>query len=354
MKITKLNIPGITDRQSRRPLVIAGPCSAESRDQVLRTAEELSPVKIMRAGLWKPRTKPGNFEGVGAKGLPWLAQAKERTGILIATEVATPAHWKAASAAGIDIVWIGARTVSNPFAVQELADAMAGTSVPVLVKNPLSPDLELWCGALERLYNSGIVNLGAIHRGFSSFGDTVYRNNPLWNIPIELKRRFPEITLFCDPSHIGGSRKLIAPLCQQAMDLNYDGLFIESHCDPSVALSDAMQQITPEELHRLLSELVIRDNVLPSGSTAGEDLSVFRRQIDEIDTSILKLLSRRMEISRSIGAFKKEHGIPILQSGRYSEILSLRRETGSQLRLSPAFVEEIMKAIHEESVKEQM
>lgn len=349
MKISKLELPGISN--TKRPIIISGPCSAESREQIVETAMELSEkgIKILRAGLWKPRTKPGGFEGVGEKGLDWMKEAKERTGMLIATEVATPAHFIAAAKGGIDLVWIGARTVTNPFAMQELATAMQGTEIPVLVKNPLSPDVELWCGALERLFNCSVNNIGAIHRGFSSFGEKLYRNNPIWQIPIELKRRYPEITLFCDPSHIGGKRELIAPLSQQAMDINFDGLFIETHCNPDKALSDAFQQITPDSLDCILKSLVIREN-----AQMIEGINLYRKQIDEIDEQLLALLSKRMGISRKIGQYKKEHNIPILQSDRYGEIVDKGSKIGNRLNLNTEFVSEIIRSIHEESVKIQM
>ena len=259
MQIQPIKINGI---DNKRPIIIAGPCSAESREQVLATASALAAkgVKIFRAGIWKPRTKPGGFEGVGAVGLPWLKEVKQTTGMLIATEVATPYHVFEAIKAGIDLLWVGARTVANPFAMQELADALKGTDMPVLIKNPVNPDLELWIGAIERLYRAGITNIGVIHRGFSSYEKKLYRNLPLWHIPIELKRRFPEITVFCDPSHIGGKRELVAPIAQQALDLKFEGLIIESHCNPDCALSDASQQITPEILDYTLSMLVIREN----------------------------------------------------------------------------------------------
>ena len=242
MEIKKLVLKGL---EANRPIVIAGPCSAESREQVMQTATELAEkgIKIFRAGIWKPRTKPGGFEGIGAVGLPWLKEVKEKTGMMVATEVATPAHVLEAIKAGIDLLWIGARTAANPFAMQELADALKGVDIPILLKNPVNPDLELWIGGLERLYNAGLTNLGVIHRGFSSYDKKIYRNAPLWHIPIELKRRYPEITIICDPSHIGGARELVAPIAQQAMDLNFDGLIIESHCNPDCALSDAKQHL---------------------------------------------------------------------------------------------------------------
>ena len=348
MEIEQLKLNGI---EGKRPIVIAGPCSAESREQVMSTATQLAAkgVRIFRAGIWKPRTKPGGFEGVGVAGLPWMKEVKQATGMLLATEVATPYHVFEAIKAGIDILWIGARTAANPFAMQELADSLKGTDIPVLVKNPVNPDLELWIGGIERLYRAGVKRLGVIHRGFSSYEKKLYRNLPLWHIPIELKRRYPNLTIFCDPSHIGGKRELVAPIAQQAMDLNFDGLIVESHCDPDNALSDASQQITPEVLDFTLSMLVVRDNPQTT-----ENITVLRKKIDEIDETLLTILAKRMGISREIGVYKKEHNMPILQSGRYSDILENRAKQGESLGLSASFVQEIMKSIHEESVKVQM
>lgn len=348
MKIKKLNLKGA---EAQKPVIIAGPCSAESREQVIETAIALSAkgVKIFRAGIWKPRTKPGGFEGVGSEGLLWLKEVKQKTGMLVATEVATPTHVLEAVKAGIDILWVGARTVTNPFAMQELADALKGVDIPILVKNPVNPDIELWCGAIERLYNAGIRNIGAIHRGFSSYEKKIYRNLPLWHIPIDLRRRFPDMTIFCDPSHIGGKRELVAPVSQQALDLNFDGLIIESHCNPDCALSDAAQQITPEVLDYTLNMLVMKDNVQTT-----ENIHMLRHQIDDIDEQLLTLLGKRMRISREIGVYKKEHHMPVLQSVRYTEILDKRGEMGKSLDLNPEFIKEIMKSIHEESVKVQM
>ena len=348
MEIKKLVLKGL---EANRPIVIAGPCSAESREQVMQTATELAEkgIKIFRAGIWKPRTKPGGFEGIGAVGLPWLKEVKEKTGMMVATEVATPAHVLEAIKAGIDLLWIGARTAANPFAMQELADALKGVDIPILLKNPVNPDLELWIGGLERLYNAGLTNLGVIHRGFSSYDKKIYRNAPLWHIPIELKRRYPEITIICDPSHIGGARELVAPIAQQAMDLNFDGLIIESHCNPDCALSDAKQQLTPAVLDYTLNMLVIRDNVQTT-----ENLSVLRKQIDELDEQLLTLLAKRMRISQEIGTYKLEHNMPVLQSGRYDQLLKSRQDMGSKLNLSGEFVDAIVKAIHEESVRVQL
>ena len=256
LKLEKLNLPGVEDK---RPLVMAGPCSAETEEQVITTAQQLSKigVKIFRAGIWKPRTKPGSFEGIGEEGLPWMQRVQKECGMLVATEVANKAHVEAALKAGIDILWIGARTSANPFAMQEIADSLKGVDIPVLVKNPVNPDLELWIGALERLNNAGIKRLGAIHRGFSTYDKRIYRNLPMWHIAIELHRRIPNLPMICDPSHIGGKRELIAPLCQQAMDLGFDGLIIESHCKPDEAWSDASQQVTPEVLVSLICSILL-------------------------------------------------------------------------------------------------
>jgi len=335
----------------KRPLVIAGPCSAESREQVVKTAEAVSAagIPVFRAGIWKPRTRPGGFEGIGREGLEWLKEVKDKTGMLVTTEVATPYHVEDALKGGIDILWIGARTTVNPFAVQEIADSLKGVDVPVLVKNPINPDIELWCGAIQRLGAAGISEIGLIHRGFSSYEEKLYRNSPIWQIPIEMKRRFPEMCLICDPSHISGRRDLVPQLCQQAMDLNFDGLMIETHCSPDCALSDARQQLLPEELLEMLKKLVIRENSDMSGA-----LSIFRSRIDIIDHSLLDLLSERMRISREIGAYKKAHHIPVLQNRRYDTILQESVQIGKELNLDSDFVALLIKAIHEESIKQQI
>lgn len=348
MQLESILLPGV---EKTRPIVIAGPCSAESEEQVLDCAKALAArgVKIFRAGIWKPRTKPGGFEGVGSVGLAWLKRVKKETGMYISTEVATKEHVRQALDAGVDILWIGARTSVNPFAIQEIADALQGVDIPVLIKNPVNPDLELWIGAIERIYGAGIRRIGVIHRGFSSYDKKMYRNLPLWHIPIELRRRLPNLPIFCDPSHIGGRRELIAPLSQQAMDLSFDGLMIESHCAPETAWSDAAQQITPEVLDYVLNLLVIRD-----GQQTTENLSELRRQIDQIDEQLLELLAKRMRISREIGVYKKEHNMPILQSPRYNEILTKRSDMGQAMELDTNFVKEILKEIHEESVRQQV
>ena len=348
MELESIMLPGI---DPQRPIVIAGPCSAETEEQVMETARGIADkgIKLFRAGIWKPRTKPGGFEGIGAEGLQWLKRVKKETGMYVATEVATKDHVFEALKAGIDVLWIGARTTVNPFAVQEIADALKGVDVPVLIKNPVNPDLELWIGAFQRLYGAGIRRLATIHRRFRYYDKKLQRNLPLWHIPIELRRRMPNLPIFCDPSHIGGKRELIAPLCQQAMDLSFDGLIIESHCNPDCAWSDASQQITPDVLDYVLNLLVIRDS-----NQTTENLAELRRQIDGIDEQLLELLAKRMRISREIGVYKKEHNMPILQSPRYSEILEKRSNMGEQMDLSTDFVKEILKEIHEESVRQQM
>jgi chorismate mutase len=348
LELESVLLPGVS---GQRPVVIAGPCSAETEEQVLETARSLAArgIRIFRAGIWKPRTRPGGFEGVGSVGLTWLRRVKEQTGMYVATEVATRDHVFEALKAGIDLLWIGARSSANPFAMQDLADALKGTDIPVLVKNPVNPDLELWIGAILRLHGAGLRRLGVIHRGFSSYDKKIYRNLPLWHIPIELRRRCPELPFFCDPSHIGGKRELIAPLCQQAMELSFDGLIVESHCNPDAAWSDAAQQLTPDVLDYVLNLLVIRDSTQTT-----ENLSELRRQIDDIDENLLEILARRMRISREIGIYKKEHNMPILQTPRYGEILEKRARTAVEMDLNPEFIEKIMKEIHEESIRQQM
>ena len=348
MNLEPITLPGI---ENKRPLVIAGPCSAETEDQVLETAKELAAqgIKIFRAGIWKPRTKPGGFEGVGSIGLPWLKRVKEETGMYVSTEVANQYHVFEALKYGVDILWIGARTAANPFSMQEIADALKGVDIPILIKNPVNPDLELWIGAVERIYNAGIRKIGVIHRGFSAYDKRIYRNLPQWHIPIELRRRFPNIPIICDPSHIGGKRDLIAPLSQQAMDLGFDGLIIESHCNPDCAWSDKNQQVTPDALDYILNMLVIRET-----SQSTENLNELRRQIDELDNQLLDLLAKRMRISREIGLYKKEHDMPILQATRYDEILNKRVEQACNMDMDGEFMKTILAAIHEESIRQQM
>ncbi|MDY4512762.1 MAG: bifunctional 3-deoxy-7-phosphoheptulonate synthase/chorismate mutase type II [Paludibacteraceae bacterium] len=348
MEFQTFNLPNLGPQ---RPIVIAGPCSAETEEQTLTTARQLAQngIKIFRAGIWKPRTKPGGFEGIGVEGLQWLRRVKNETGMYVATEVATAKHVYEALKYGIDVLWIGARTTANPFAVQEIADALRGVDIPILIKNPVNPDIELWIGAIERIYNAGLHQLAAVHRGFSSYDKKVYRNQPQWHIPIELHRRLPDLPLFCDPSHIGGKRELIAPLSQQAMDLQFDGLIIESHCAPDNAWSDKAQQLSPEVLDVILRKLVLREM-----KQTTEDLVDLRREIDSIDNELLELLAKRMRISSEIGTYKKEHGIAVLQTGRYNEILEKRIASGERLGMSREFMRTFLEAIHEESVRVQV
>lgn len=348
LDLLPLALPGIPD--NTRPIVIAGPCSAETEEQVMDAARALAAngIKIFRAGIWKPRTKYGTFEGVGPEGLKWLQRVKEETGMLISTEVANPEHVEECLKAGLDLLWIGARTTSSPFAVQAVADVLKGSDIPVLVKNPVNPELELWIGALERLNAAGVKRLGALHRGFSRYEKHIYRNHPEWEIPIELGRRIPELPVFCDPSHIGGKRELIAPISQYALDLNFNGLMIESHCNPDAAWSDAKQQLTPDSLDFILKSLVIR-NV----NENTDYLRVLRKQIDECDDSLIELLARRMHICREIGQYKKENGMTILQTGRYTEILERRGEQGVANGMDADFIKKVFDAIHSESVSQQ-
>ena len=348
LKLQPLQLPGVPQE---RPLVIAGPCSAETEEQVMNTATQLASkgIKLFRAGIWKPRTKPGGFEGVGVEGLPWLKRVKAETGMLVCTEVATAKHVLECLKAGIDVLWIGARTTANPFAMQEIADALRGVDIPVLVKNPVNPDLELWIGALERINQAGLKRLAAIHRGFSSYDKKIYRNLPQWHIPIELRRRIPNLPILCDPSHIGGKRELVAPLCQQAMDLGFDGLIVESHCNPDCAWSDAAQQVTPDILDYILNLLVIRET-----NQSTENLNELRKQIDECDDNLIQELAKRMRVAREIGTYKKEHGMTILQTGRYNEILEKRGSQGALCGMDADFIKKVFEAIHEESVRQQM
>ena len=347
-----ITFPGI---DPEKPLIIAGPCSAETREQVMTTARELAStgLRIFRAGIWKPRTKPGGFEGVGSIGLQWLADVKSETGMFTATEVANKAHTEEALAAGVDIIWIGARTSANPFAMQEIADTLEASGraaeLTVLVKNPVNPDLELWVGALQRIYNAGVRRLGAIHRGFSTYGKHLYRNVPQWHIPVELRLRYPNLPIIVDPSHIGGKRELIAPLSQQAMDMGFNGLIVESHCNPDCALSDAAQQVTPEILNFILNTLVIRNS-----RQSTESLTLLRQQIDRIDNELLEVLAKRMCVSRDIGRYKKEHRMPVVQAGRYNDVIRTRAKLGEEMGMSREFMKTILLAIHDESVRQQI
>jgi chorismate mutase len=347
LELEPLRLPS----DNERPFVIAGPCSAETEEQVMETALQLAAKGChnFRAGVWKPRTKPGGFEGNGEKALPWIKRVKDETGMLVSIEVATPEHVELALKYGIDILWVGARTSANPFAMQALADALKGVDIPVFVKNPVNPDLELWIGAMERLNQAGVKRLAAIHRGFSSYDKKIYRNTPMWQIPIEMHRRIPDLPIICDPSHIGGRRELIAPLCQQAMDLGFDGLIVESHCDPDKAWSDAKQQVTPDVLDYILSLLVVRNEKVTT-----EGITTLRKQIDELDNQLMELLSKRMRVSREIGQYKKEHNMTVLQAARYNEILDKRGAQGALCGMSPDFVAKVFENIHEESVRQQI
>ncbi len=350
-ELLPIEIPGI---EAGAPIVIAGPCSAESEEQLLETAAQLSAcgIKIFRAGIWKPRTKPGGFEGVGAPGLQWLKKVKEVTGMLTSTEVATKQHVQEAVEAGVDILWIGARTSANPFAVQEIADAIkdaGATDKPIFVKNPVNPDLELWIGAMQRFYNAGCHRLGAIHRGFSAYGKHLYRNMPQWHIPTELRLRYPSLPIICDPSHIGGKRELVAPISQQALDMGFSGLIVESHCNPDCALSDAAQQVTPEILNYILNTLVIR-----SSKQTTENLSLLRQQIDQIDNELLEVLSKRLRVCREIGQYKKEHRMPVVQPNRYNDIMHDRVAVAEEMGLGADFMRTVLLAIHDESVRQQI
>lgn len=347
MELQSLNFPS----KKSRPFILAGPCSVETEEQVMTTAKALAEkgCRIFRGGVWKPRTKPGGFEGHGEQALIWMKQVKEETGMMVATEVATPEHVELALKYGIDILWVGARTTANSFAVEAVADSLKGVDIPVLVKNPVNPDLDLWINALECINNAGIKRLGAIHRGFSSYEKTMYRNQPMWQIPIELHRRIPNLPICCDPSHIGGQRDLIAPLCQQAMDFGMEGLIIESHCNPDDAWSDAKQQVTPDVLDEILANLVIRDEVVST-----EDIVALRGQIDVIDNHLIELLAKRMEVCREIGNYKKEHSMAIVQTSRYNEILEKRGSQGAQMGVGAECVQQIFESIHEESVRQQV
>ena len=354
MNITAENRKWLDDFNLTHPLVIAGPCSAETEEQVLKIAHELknSDVSIFRAGIWKPRTRPGGFEGVGEIGLKWLQKAKAETGLLMATEVATAAHVRLALEYDIDVLWIGARTTVNPFAVQDIADALEGTDKIVLLKNPVNPDLSLWIGGLERLYNANIKKLGVIHRGFSTYEKTKYRNNPEWQIAIDLQNRFPDLPLICDPSHITGKRDMIQEVSQQALDLNYDGLIIETHIDPDNAWSDAAQQVTPAILKQMFINLKVR-KVTDDESEYNQKMAKLRMQIDEFDGKLLEILGNRMKVANKIGLLKKEKNVAILQNKRWNEILSKMLLEGQEKGLSNDFVMLLFKAIHQESITHQ-
>ena len=354
MEITKENRKWLDDLELNHPVVIAGPCSAETEEQVLKIAHSLknTDVSFFRAGIWKPRTRPGMFEGVGALGLQWLQRVKEETGLKIATEVANKDHVKLALEHDIDMLWIGARSTVSPFIIQEIADELEGTDKIILVKNPVNPDLPLWIGALERLQRAGIKNLGVIHRGFSTYEKTKYRNIPEWQLAIELQNKFPNLPLICDPSHITGKRDLIFDVSQTALDLNFDGLMIETHCNPDAAWSDAAQQITPEQLIKIMANLRIRNTSVNEKNYVSQ-LGDLRSRIDIIDDQLLDLLKKRMDIADEIGALKKTNNVAILQNTRWHEILGKVILEGEQRNLSEEFVIQVFKAIHQESINRQ-
>ncbi|HER08604.1 MAG TPA: 3-deoxy-7-phosphoheptulonate synthase [Bacteroides sp.] len=337
----------------QKPVYIAGPCSAETEEQVMNTAVPLAAmgIKIFRAGIWKPRTRPNSFEGVGSVGLKWLQRVKKETGMRVAIEVANVKHVYEALKYGVDIIWIGARTSANPFAVQDIADSLRGVDIPVMVKNPINPDVDLWIGAIERINNSGIRRMAAIHRGFSSYDRTLYRNVPQWQVPIELRRRIPRIPIITDPSHICGNRELLFDISQKAMDLNFDGLIIETHCNPDKALSDANQQVTPDALGKLLNRLIIRDPEIKEELML--TLAALRDQIDKMDDRIINILEERMKVADQIGEYKKVNNITILQTKRWDDMLKNRLQLGTRKGLSEEFIIRLFRSIHQESINHQ-
>ncbi len=340
---------------TKRPLIISGPCSAETEEQLLATAQRLAAIgkiDILRAGIWKPRTKPGMFEGVGAIGLPWLQQAKKLTGLPTTVEVATGKQVQDALTFDVDVLWIGARTTVNPFSVQELADALRGVDVPVLIKNPINPDLELWAGAVERVARAGVKQIGLIHRGFSSYGNTEYRNAPMWHLAIEMKLKYPELLFINDPSHICGRRDTLLDTMQKAIDLDYDGLMIESHIDPDNAWSDAKQQVTPERLKEMLDAIIWRKEDISSEEYHAA-LEKLRQQINQLDDELMQMLSQRMRIAEKIGKYKKENNITILQTNRWNEIIERAAAKGDKIGLSKEFITKYFDAVHMESINHQ-
>lgn len=333
-----------------KPVIMAGPCSAESEEQLLNTARPLAAmgIKIFRAGIWKPRTRPNAFEGVGSEGLKWMQTVQKETGMMVATEVANVKHVYEALKYGVDIIWIGARTSANPFAVQDIADSLRGVNIPVLVKNPVNPDVDLWIGAIERINNAGIKQLAAIHRGFSSYDKTLYRNVPQWQIPIELRRRIPKLPIITDPSHICGNREFLYDISQKAMDLNFDGLIIETHCNPDKALSDAKQQVTPDGLKQIIDRLVLREPEINEELML--TLAELRDQIDKLDDRIINILEERMGVSEKIGKYKKDNNITILQTKRWDDMLKTRLNLGDRKGLSEEFIIKLFRSIHQESI----
>jgi len=355
MEATKTMKQIVQNTWGKRPLIISGPCSAETEEQVIETATRLAKtgkVDMLRAGIWKPRTKPGLFEGIGTKGLPWMQQAKKITGLPITVEVATAKQVADALHFDVDVLWIGARTTVNPFSVQEIADALKGVDIPVLIKNPINPDLELWSGAVERIQRAGIEQVGLIHRGFSSYGNTEYRNAPMWHLAIEMKRRNPGMMMINDPSHICGRRDILQAVAQQAINLDFDGLIIESHIDPDNAWSDAKQQITPEVLGEMLNSIIWRKE-----DVASEDyhaaLEKMRQQINHLDDELMQILSQRMKVAEKIGEYKKNNSVTILQTSRWNEILERATKKAGPLGLSPEFITRYLDAVHMESINHQ-
>jgi chorismate mutase len=342
-------------KTGKEPLVISGPCSAETEEQLVATAHLLAQtgkVSALRAGIWKPRTRPGEFEGIGSIGLEWLKRAKEETGLPTAVEVATAKHVEEALKAGVDILWVGARSTANPFTVQEIADALKGVDVPVMVKNPVNPDLSLWVGALERINNAGITKLAAIHRGFSSYEKSAFRNEPMWDVAIALKTLAPELPLINDPSHISGNRDLIGYVSQKALDLDMQGLMIESHIDPSVAWTDAKQQVTPAALADIIDHLTLRKPEVRNAEV-NDKMTELRNEIDKIDDLVIQKIAERMQIAEKIGQYKKDNNITILQVGRWDEILQKRTTYGKALKLSGEFTEKLLELVHNESIRRQ-
>lgn len=355
MEQTLQALSKIDELLTKRPLIISGPCSAETEEQVMETAARLKKtgkVDVLRAGIWKPRTRPGSFEGVGTKGLSWVAQARKITGLPVAVEVATAKQVEDALHFDIDILWIGARTTVNPFSVQDVADALRGANVPVLIKNPINPDLELWIGAVERVAKAGIKNIGLIHRGFSSYGNTEYRNAPMWHLAIEMKRRNPEMMIINDPSHISGNRILLQSVAQKAIDLDFDGIMIESHIDPDKAWSDAKQQVTPERLAEILDGIKWRHETTDQKEFVVA-LEKLREQINHVDDELMQLLGQRMKIAEKIGEYKKNNNITILQTNRWNEILERATEKGEVLGLTREFITKYYDAVHMESINHQ-
>jgi len=350
----EMNLKSIFNKPQGEPIIVAGPCSAESEEQVLTTARALAAqnIDLFRAGIWKPRTRPNSFEGVGVVGLKWLQKVKKETGLKVTTEVANKDHVFEALKHGVDVFWLGARTTVNPFSVQEVADALKGVDVPVMIKNPINPDLNLWIGAIERIYQAGISRIGVIHRGFSKFGESRYRNEPRWQIPIELMRRFPDLEVICDNSHICGRRDILAEVAQEAMNLNMAGIMTETHPNPDEAWSDAKQQITPAVFDELVKGLVLRSETTEDEEFL-ENLEGLRSQIDQVDDELLAMLGKRMQLAESIGLYKKKNNISVLQPSRWNEILDKATTKGETKGLSSEFIEKYLKAVHQESINRQ-